>query len=125
MTRAEMLAQREQQFKRERQAAKKTPALPSGPPSIYTMPLPIPGAPGKEVVTQPTGLVIGAGTSQAPTLKERVAPAVITPDRPSSPPPLRASSTSSPMPRLPNTASAPIDVDDDEDEEDQEDEDSS
>jgi hypothetical protein len=86
MTRAEMLAQREQQSKRERQlAAKKTPALASGPPSIYTLQFPIPGAPGKEPVTQPPSEVIGVGASPTPTLKERSAPSVIASPQPPAP----------------------------------------
>ncbi len=119
MTRAEMLAQREQQLKRERQqAAKKAPALPSGPPSIYAVQLPIPGAPGKEVVTQPATLVIGTGATQTPTLRERPAPAVITPGKPAMPP-LRDTSASPapPVPRLPISTPPAAQLEDDEDDE--------
>ncbi|MEO8612623.1 MAG: hypothetical protein ABI690_32305 [Chloroflexota bacterium] len=40
------------------QKATRAPALPAGPPSIYKMTLPIPGAPGKEAVTRDEGIVI-------------------------------------------------------------------
>jgi hypothetical protein len=108
MTRAEMLAQREQQSKRERQLiAKKAPALPSGPPSIYTVQFPIPGAPGKEPVTQPPSAVLGVGASPTPTLKERPAPALITPNQPPTPlpSPKPAGGFAPPVPRLPSPTS--------------------
>lgn len=108
MTRAEMLAQREQQSKRERQlAAKKAPALASGPPSIYALQFPIPGAPGKEPVTQPPSAVIGVGASPTPTLKERSAPSVIASPQPTAPLPVSkpASMFTPPVPRLPAVSS--------------------
>lgn len=59
MTRAEMLAQRATEFKRSHtQPQKRAPAAPSGPPSIYRLPLPIPGAPGKETITRGEDRVI-------------------------------------------------------------------
>ncbi len=51
ITREELAAQRVKQ-QRQRQAARsasKTPRTPTGAPSIYKLPLPIPGAPGKDV----------------------------------------------------------------------------
>jgi hypothetical protein len=121
MTRAEMLAQREQQLKRERQASKKTPALASGSPSIYTVQLPIPGAPGKEPVTQPATVVLGTGASPSPTLRERPTPAVITPNKPPSPP----SFASPTAPRLPSVIQPADDEENDDDEEDDYDDDES
>ncbi|NWF68775.1 MAG: hypothetical protein HXY40_06805 [Chloroflexi bacterium] len=91
ITRAELLAQREQQLKRERQQAKKpAPALPAGPPSIYNLPLPLPGAPGKEPVTQLPSVVLGADVVSPPlTLRERPVPPLIRPagDEPNLPRP--------------------------------------
>ena len=40
------------------QKSTRAPALPAGPPSIYKLSLPIPGAPGKEAVTRDEGIVI-------------------------------------------------------------------
>ena len=51
MTREEMLRQREQQRAKQENASVK-PAktrAPAGPPSVYKLPLPIPGAPGREL----------------------------------------------------------------------------
>ncbi len=51
MTREELRQQREQaQAKRERDQARRA-ALPSGPPSVYSLPFPIPDAPGRESLT--------------------------------------------------------------------------
>lgn len=70
MTRAEVLAQREQQIRKEReriQRAKQTavPKIAAGPPSIYQIVFPIPGAPGQETVTP---AAISIETPQRPAL---------------------------------------------------------
>jgi hypothetical protein len=68
MTRAEMLAQRAAEFKRSRaQPQKRAPAAPSGPPSIYRLPLPIPGAPGKETITRGEDRVIAPENKTLPS----------------------------------------------------------
>ncbi|MBZ0287050.1 MAG: hypothetical protein K8I30_05505 [Anaerolineae bacterium] len=65
------------------QKATRAPALPAGPPSIYKMPLPIPGAPGKEAVTRDEGIIISKpptpaiASPSAPPAIARTAPAVI------------------------------------------------
>lgn len=50
MRRSEIIAMREQErqkAQKAKQAAKQKPALPAGPPSVYRLPLPVPGAPGE------------------------------------------------------------------------------
>jgi hypothetical protein len=54
------------------QKSTRAPAIPAGPPSIYKLSLPIPGAPGKEAVTRDEGIVI----SKPPT------PAIASPSTP-------------------------------------------
>lgn len=63
MRRSELLAKRAQALAQSRPQARiaarsAARATPSGPPSIYKLPLPIPGAPGKEAVTHDEGIVI-------------------------------------------------------------------
>lgn len=70
MTRAEVLAQREQQIRKEReriQRAKQAaaPKITAGPPSVYQLAFPIPGAPGQETVTP---AAIRIETPQRPAL---------------------------------------------------------
>lgn len=60
MRREELLKQQELERVATQQQKKATraPAVPTGPPSIYKLPLPIPGAPGKEAVTRDEGVII-------------------------------------------------------------------
>jgi hypothetical protein len=86
--REEILQQRAQE--RAKQAAKQarqreTPRAPAGPPSIYALPLPIPGAPGREVaepvmVSRDPQSVLRPGTSASAlpgAAPKRVEPSVI------------------------------------------------
>lgn len=123
MTRAEMLEQRAAEFKRSRTQPQKSTraAAPSGPPSIYRLPLPIPGAPGKEVVSRAEDRVIAPESKPLPSplspTAGRAAPDVITgaADKPSlASPPARAADVRPPMLQPPE--------DEDEDEEDEGDE---
>ncbi len=92
MTRAEMLAQRAAEFKRhreqERQKAAK-PGAPTGPPSIYRLPLPVPPAPGKEPVSRADDRILAPAAKPLPSplspTPGRSAPDVIagTADKPS------------------------------------------
>lgn len=82
MRREEILQQRAQQRARQQQ---KQPARqrkgPSGPPSIYKLPLPIPGAPGKEAVPAEQVVVSKEARSPLPAgapADDRAGPAVIT-----------------------------------------------
>jgi hypothetical protein len=65
------------------QKATRAPAVPAGPPSIYKLSLPIPGAPGKEAVTRDEGIVISKPPTPAiaspstPPAVARTVPAVI------------------------------------------------
>ena len=84
MRREELLAQQAQERTTARQQkANRAPAVPAGPPSIYKLPLPIPGAPGKEAVTRDEGIIISKPPTPAiaapstPTVT-RSEPAVIT-----------------------------------------------
>jgi len=73
MRREELLKQRAQERATVRQQkATRAPAVPAGPPSIYKLSLPIPGAPGKEAVTRDEGIII----SKPPT------PAIAAPSGP-------------------------------------------
>jgi hypothetical protein len=83
MTRAELLAQRAkeaEQARKARQAKDRTPAR-AGPPSVYNLSFPIPGAPGKEAVTQSEAVIVES--EKPPTLQPgtprdaRAGPAVI------------------------------------------------
>jgi hypothetical protein len=81
MRRKEILAMREQErqkaLKAKQQRAQK-PALPAGPPSIYRMPLPIPGAPGDVSVTQAPSVIVEPEVRPAlPEKPRREVPAVI------------------------------------------------
>ena len=83
ITREEMLARRqkvEQRAKEERQRSATKQRAPAGPPSIYKLALPIPGAPGKEVsetivVSREEKAVLPSGT---PPLTTRSTPEIIT-----------------------------------------------
>jgi hypothetical protein len=95
MTRAERLEMQRRQVEKERSKSSRaiqtrgaTAPTEAGTPSIYKLPLPIPGAPGKEVVTpnitveresQPS-LPLGAGKESAPEtpIDDRAGPSVIT-----------------------------------------------
>jgi hypothetical protein len=59
MRRSELKALREQELQRARQKTSRRPAaVAGGPPSIYKLQLPLPGAPGKEAITQlPSAIV--------------------------------------------------------------------
>lgn len=80
--RTELQAQRQQETARTQlKAGRRSSALPtsSGPPSIYKMPLPLPGAPGKEAVTQLPTAIIQPDRPAAPSLAgDKRGPAVIT-----------------------------------------------
>jgi hypothetical protein len=60
LSREELIKQRasERTTARQQKAASRTPAVASGPPSVYKLSLPIPGAPGKEAVTRDEGIII-------------------------------------------------------------------
>lgn len=76
MRREELLKQQtaERATARQQRVAARAPALPAGPPSIYTMALPIPGAPGKEAVTRDEGVIISK--PQTPAISAPSTPAV-------------------------------------------------
>ena len=78
MRREEIInARRQQQAKlaKQQQTAKMRPA---GPPSIYKLPLPIPGAPGKDAEPVVVAKEESAALSPSPPTDDRAAPAVIT-----------------------------------------------
>lgn len=73
MTREERLSQRMKEIERQRKARERKRAeekVPIGPPTIYKLPLPIPGGPGDERVT-PLQQVLPDGDDQAPPSLER------------------------------------------------------
>jgi hypothetical protein len=118
MRREELLKQQEQERTAARQQKKstRTPAVQAGPPSIYKLPLPIPGAPGKEAVTRDEGIIISKPPTPAiaaPTASPvtRTQPAVISgtvTDKPVlSSPTLAPSTVTAPArPSLPATTSS-------------------
>jgi hypothetical protein len=78
MRRSEVLALRAKQLMPQPKAT--TKAAPAGAPSIYSLPLPIPGPPGREVVTRGEGLIIEPEKPAAlppSATSGRVGPAVI------------------------------------------------
>jgi hypothetical protein len=82
MTRAELLQKREEAFQEERRrlnAPSAKPALPAAILSIYALPLPIPGAPGKEPVRQDASVILPVTPSVPlqPGLPAREEPKVI------------------------------------------------
>ncbi|MBI5669817.1 MAG: hypothetical protein HZC41_17610 [Chloroflexi bacterium] len=91
MTRAELLEQRAAELRRSRALERQKPArtAPAGPPSIYRLPLPIPGAPGKETVSRAEDRIIAPESKPLPSplspTAGRAAPDVIagTIDKPS------------------------------------------
>jgi len=66
VTRRELLEQKRKQAARAAQARSR-PALEAGPPSIYRLPLPIPGPPGRETVSQSASAVISPFPQQVET----------------------------------------------------------
>jgi hypothetical protein len=82
MRRSEMLAQRTQALAIRPQRKPTRAPSSSGAPSIYRLPLPTPGAPGKEAVTAREGILITPETmpslSPGSPPPERVVPKVIT-----------------------------------------------
>jgi hypothetical protein len=84
MRRSEILAQREAERQKARKALqqrKERPALSAGgPPSIYRLPLPLPGAPGDEIVTQTPSAVLPAVQKPLPLPERprRIEPDVVT-----------------------------------------------
>lgn len=111
MTRAELLAQRAAEFKRsrvqERQKSIKAPA-PTGPPSIYRLPLPIPPAPGKPAVSHADDRIIAPEARSLPSplsaTPGRAAPDMIagTADKPAFTAPPRPAALQPPAPSVPN-----------------------
>jgi hypothetical protein len=106
MRRSEVQALRAQEMQKMRQKAvtRGRAAIPSGPPSIYKFPLPVPGAPGKEPVTQAASAIVSpakpsltTGTASPP---ERTGPNVVTGTASEKP---AASPTSSPFSLRPST----------------------
>lgn len=72
MRRSEILAIRQQERERSqkaRQQQRQKPALPAGPPSIYHLPLVIPGPPGDEVLTRAASRIIEP--EERPALADR------------------------------------------------------
>ncbi|MEP7293127.1 MAG: hypothetical protein ABI835_15195 [Chloroflexota bacterium] len=87
LTKEDIQRLREQQrAKKERERLKQTtkaPRLPSGPPSFYRLPLPIPGAPGKEAaepvrVSPAANPAFPSASPAASPLTGRAGPAMIT-----------------------------------------------
>lgn len=82
MRREELLKQQAEARAAARQKKAIVPAAPAGPPTIYRLPLPIPGAPGKEAVTHDEGRIIAPAPSPAlspgTTAPVRSQPSVIT-----------------------------------------------
>jgi hypothetical protein len=84
MSRAEAIAFRKQERERQRtrEAQRRTTAAPSGPPSVYKLPLPVPGPPGQEPVTQSLTAVIEPEAqderAEIPARPRRVEPEMIT-----------------------------------------------
>jgi hypothetical protein len=87
VTRKEMLEQKRKQAARTA-SARSRPALEAGPPSIYRFALPIPGAPGRETVSQTAAAVLSPTdsdemespaplTTPQPTRDDRAGPSVI------------------------------------------------
>jgi hypothetical protein len=134
MRREELLKQQEQERTAARQQKKttRTPAVQAGPPSIYKLPLPIPGAPGKEAVTRDEGIIISKPPTPAiaaPTVPPvtRSQPAIISgtvTDKPELSSPTESKPAPSPLaagarPSLPaSTSSLKSELLDDEDDED-------
>ncbi|MBL8163262.1 MAG: hypothetical protein JNJ61_14845, partial [Anaerolineae bacterium] len=106
MTRQEMLAQRSQALAPQSKAVKPT-AAPIGTPTVYRLPLPLPGAPGKEPVSRASGdeglvisqdplfvtptssisaprstpsMIAGSATEKPPTSAKPALPANVKPD---------------------------------------------
>jgi hypothetical protein len=84
MTREELIEQRKQEADKRERAKKKADKEPTGPPSVYKLPLPIPDAPGREAVPSPEVII---GREEPPPLpqpaeesepQERPAPTIIT-----------------------------------------------
>ncbi|HEX2618532.1 MAG TPA: hypothetical protein VHL11_00260, partial [Phototrophicaceae bacterium] len=77
MRREEIIAMREQERQKTvkaRQAAKQKPALPAGPPSVYRLPLPIPGGPGE---TPPVRVIQPDQPAALPERPARTEPTLI------------------------------------------------
>lgn len=73
VTRKELLEQKRKQAARTAQTASRS-VLEAGPPSIYRLPLPIPGPPGREAVSQSAAAVISPSASPR---DDRAGPAVV------------------------------------------------
>jgi hypothetical protein len=112
MRRAEMLAQRAEAYRRRPEREAKTGT--AGPPSVYRLSLPIPGAPGKESVSATDKVIIEPEAKPAPppspTTSSRAGPAMITgtaekpaPTRPETAKSLPPSATLNPKPDEPQT----------------------
>ncbi len=106
MTRAELLAQRAkeaEQARKARQTKERAPAV-AGPPSVYKLSFPVPGAPGKEAVTQSEAVIVER--EKPPTLQpgatrdDRGGPAVITGAVTEKLPPPSTTSRPSPAPTI-------------------------
>lgn len=102
--RSELIARRQQALavKPQPRSQRAAPA-PSGPPSVYKLNFPIPGAPGKEAVTPSPQIVISQEPKPAaPALADsRSGPTVITGTVTEKLPPPSSPSTSSPIPSNP------------------------
>ncbi len=80
LRRSELLARRQQALAvKPQQRAQRAAPAPSGPPSVYKLAFPIPGAPGKEAVTPSPQIVISQETKPAlsPQADSRSGPAMI------------------------------------------------
>jgi hypothetical protein len=81
MRRAELIARRQQALavRPQEKKAQRAAAVPVGPPSVYKLNFPIPGAPGKEAVTPSPQIVISQEPKPALTAQpdSRSGPAVI------------------------------------------------
>ncbi|MCA0453083.1 MAG: hypothetical protein LCI00_03820 [Chloroflexi bacterium] len=107
LRRSELLARRQQALAvRPQQRTQKAAAVPVGPPSVYKLQFPIPGAPGKEAVSVSPQMVISQEIKPAaptPQLDTRSGPAVISGTVAEKLPPPSTSQTSSPIPANPAT----------------------
>jgi hypothetical protein len=115
MTRQELAEYKKKQSARAMQPARRAAATPAetGMPSIYKLPLPIPGPPGKEAITQSETVILAPAEkplSPAPFRDSRPGPDMITSPAVAVPKPV------SPFPSLPPQLDDEVE-DEDEDEE--------
>ncbi len=104
LRRSELLARRQQALAtRPQTRTQRTVPVASGPPSVYKLPFPIPGAPGKEAVTPSPQIVISQEPKPALSSQSdsRSGPAVITGTVNEKLPPPSTTQSSAPIPSNP------------------------